>query len=820
MSGKLARRGPLLLILLTAAATRFYRLAGQSLWADEGNSVALAHRTFAEIARRTAFDIHPPLYYWLLKIWVALFGDSEIGLRSLSAVLGVGLVYLIWWLGRRFFGRRVGLPAALLAAVSPFQVYYAQEARMYMLLTLLGLLSIAAAGQWITLPPGKSRYTKSLVAGLYIAAATAGLYTHYAFPLILLTANGGALLWLWNQKQGRLWKIRGWLGLQLLPLLLYLPWLPIAWRQLTTWPAEPQTAALPAILATIATTLAAGLAWPFQGEAFITAGLALTLLPSILATRTAYRRNPTLQPLLVMLWLWFLLPVLLTVLIFSPAFLKFLLVAAPPLTLLVALAVDYLLTNPDPNQRYTDSSSPEAAQSDKFAMRTFANSHICKGVTSGALLLLWLGLSAAGLWTYYTNPQFARDNYRGIVNFIKAVGRPADAVILNAEGQQDVFNYYYHRPPRLSAPVYPLPQQRPLDEAATINSLAQITAEAEKIYAVYWATQQADPAGLIEGWLDEHLFKATDRWYGNVRLVSYANLRQGEPINQQPLEARLGESIRLTGAGLVNSTIAAGDILLVGLTWQTGAPLPDDYTVFLQLLDPANHLVGQRDAAPLTPTSAWSVGQAITDRHGLFVEPGTPPGPHRLIAGLYHSQTGQRLPVEGGENFVALGTVEIIRPEVPLPREAFDIQNPETVGLGNINLLGYDLYKLGHRSTPDTPLQPGDPLHLTLYWQATQTISNVENKLRLEIESANGEASGIGVDTTPAGVDYPASAWQPGEIVRGQFDMFLSGLAPGDYRVVIKRGDEQALTRPFSVNSEESSTKKILFADSLIRLNR
>lgn len=75
-------------ILLLAAFLRFYHLSAQSLWSDEGNSAALARRGFTEIAQRTAFDIHPPLYYWLLKIWMVIWGDSEAGLRSLSAVLG------------------------------------------------------------------------------------------------------------------------------------------------------------------------------------------------------------------------------------------------------------------------------------------------------------------------------------------------------------------------------------------------------------------------------------------------------------------------------------------------------------------------------------------------------------------------------------------------------------------------------------------------------------------------------------------------------------------------------------------------------------
>jgi uncharacterized membrane protein len=60
-----------------ALALRLYHLDGQSLWADEGNSAALAGRPFAVIAEQAALDIHPPLYYWLLKIWCSLFGQSD-----------------------------------------------------------------------------------------------------------------------------------------------------------------------------------------------------------------------------------------------------------------------------------------------------------------------------------------------------------------------------------------------------------------------------------------------------------------------------------------------------------------------------------------------------------------------------------------------------------------------------------------------------------------------------------------------------------------------------------------------------------------------
>ena len=131
----------LLLILALAAGLRFYNLGSQSLWSDEGNSAALATRSLVQIAQDAAHDIHPPLYYWLLRLWTSVFGLSEFALRSLSAVLGTLLVLVIYGLGARLFNRTTGLAAAFIAAIAPFQVYYSQEARMYILVALEAALA-------------------------------------------------------------------------------------------------------------------------------------------------------------------------------------------------------------------------------------------------------------------------------------------------------------------------------------------------------------------------------------------------------------------------------------------------------------------------------------------------------------------------------------------------------------------------------------------------------------------------------------------------------------------------------------------------------
>ena len=127
----------LLLVLLIASALRFYRLDGQSFWNDEGNSARIAERSLQLITEGAAGDIHPPLYYYVLHFWRDVFGSSEFALRSLSAVLGVALVWLTFLIARRLFTPNIGLVAALIAAINPFQVYYSQEARMYMLLAVI-----------------------------------------------------------------------------------------------------------------------------------------------------------------------------------------------------------------------------------------------------------------------------------------------------------------------------------------------------------------------------------------------------------------------------------------------------------------------------------------------------------------------------------------------------------------------------------------------------------------------------------------------------------------------------------------------------------
>ncbi|HEY6041297.1 MAG TPA: glycosyltransferase family 39 protein, partial [Anaerolineae bacterium] len=93
----------LLVALVVAFGMRVYRLDAQSLWNDEGTSIALAALNVNAIAGGAARDIHPPLYYLLLHCWMPFAGLSEFGVRFLSVLAGTLVVALTYRLAHDFF---------------------------------------------------------------------------------------------------------------------------------------------------------------------------------------------------------------------------------------------------------------------------------------------------------------------------------------------------------------------------------------------------------------------------------------------------------------------------------------------------------------------------------------------------------------------------------------------------------------------------------------------------------------------------------------------------------------------------------------------
>src|SRR5512139_2063835 len=146
---------PWMVIIITfiGGFLRVLLLGTKGMWLDETFSVWLASHSFADMLQWIVrIDQHPPLYYFLLHYWIALKGDSPYYARLFSALFGAGTIPIIYLIGKRMSGVVMGLAAAIFLALSPFHLYFAQETRMYTLLTFNAAAAIYALVRLLTDP--------------------------------------------------------------------------------------------------------------------------------------------------------------------------------------------------------------------------------------------------------------------------------------------------------------------------------------------------------------------------------------------------------------------------------------------------------------------------------------------------------------------------------------------------------------------------------------------------------------------------------------------------------------------------------------------
>ena len=140
-----------IIITLIGGFLRVLLLGTKGMWLDETFSVWLANHSVADMLQWIVrIDQHPPLYYLLLHYWIALNGDTPYYVRLLSALFGAGTIPIIYLIGKRISGAVMGLAAAVLLALSLFNIYFAQETRMYTLLTFNAAVAIYALVRLLT----------------------------------------------------------------------------------------------------------------------------------------------------------------------------------------------------------------------------------------------------------------------------------------------------------------------------------------------------------------------------------------------------------------------------------------------------------------------------------------------------------------------------------------------------------------------------------------------------------------------------------------------------------------------------------------------
>lgn len=397
-------------VLLLALLVRLPTLFSRTLWYDEAFSVlfsaegprAMSYGTLL-VEQGIAADVHPLGYYTLLWIWQAVAGAGPVAVRALSLILGLVLVYLGYRLSRGLFEERIAIVAATTLALSPFQVHYSQEVRMYMLLTVL--LLGATLVYWKALSGGSLRYWLA-----FAFLGSAAQYTHTLAALYLIPLG---LTPLWRRQHSNFAKtvLAG-----LFAMLLYLPWMVYVPSQLSRvrwayWIPQPG----PAELVRTWLVFTAGLPVPQTLLAAALLGTVLATTFGAWGTVRAWRsRDPSFRN---GIWLLYLTvsPVLLMFLVsyWQPVYLERALLASGALYLLwLAWAISAPRLN-----------------------RLFA--------WSGRVALL--GTFALGLFGYYTYQGFPYAPWPALNGYLKAELQDQEIVLHSNKITALPSRYYVER---------------------------------------------------------------------------------------------------------------------------------------------------------------------------------------------------------------------------------------------------------------------------------------------------------------------------------------------------------------------------------------
>jgi hypothetical protein len=204
-------------VVVFGIALRF--VARSHMWLDEALTLNISKLPLGQIHGALRRDGAPPLYYYLLHLWIGPFGTSDTAVRALSGVISCATLPFIWFAGRRLGGKAVAVVSLVLVATSPFAVRYATENRMYALVGFLTAAGVVAIQHVLRRRTAANVISVALATGLL-------LYTHYwALYLVGVTA-----LWLawqgWRGPDERRRGARVALGAVLVGCLTFLPWLP------------------------------------------------------------------------------------------------------------------------------------------------------------------------------------------------------------------------------------------------------------------------------------------------------------------------------------------------------------------------------------------------------------------------------------------------------------------------------------------------------------------------------------------------------------------------------------------------------------------
>jgi 4-amino-4-deoxy-L-arabinose transferase-like glycosyltransferase len=778
-SRRLSAAGHWVLVLLTLIA--FGRgvagLGTKSLWWDESLSLHRARQDLPTLVANeitltdnlqqvVTVDNHPPFYFLLLRLARRLWGESEFALRFLSLAAAVALVPLLYATARRLIpGRPAALAAAALGALSPMYLWYGQETRMYTLVACLGLVTFYLYVRAFF--DAESRRAGWIAA--YVGVSTLLVMTHYLGALLIAAQVVGLAPILARQRRWR------WLTIAAIVALLAVS-LAALFKASTTMPKATARVGfrfipLFELLRDLLNSFSLGLSVDVT-DWFVIAIDLLFLLFLLIGLGWLIKRARRSAWLLAG---YLFLPVLFIYLLsfFRPAYMtsRHLILVTPAFYLLAGagLSAASRAGNPQPARGNT-----QPARRNPQSIMRFAP------VLALAAVALMLAGIAYSTHHYFFDPRYAKEPHRDWGAYLREHVRPGDAVIVDPPHIAELYDYYADSDaPWVGLPL--LDASRP----RTVAKLQELVGSYDRVWLALSGTPNwGDRGHFPEKWLNQNAFrvdyKAFDSPSSAVLVASYVLELPAVgslPDGAQPLDARFSPALRLAGYRLV-STAEPGRLLHVELFWAVDEPISDEASVVLRLVDEEGHVWGQGEQCPfngLYPMAQWGPGTRLRDEHELAIEPGTPPGVYEMEVMLVSrpsdegclGERGQSIPplaaATGRGDRVLLGDVQVGRPALPPTEAEMGVEGQRRTGFSELALLG--------EAVTPAELRPGDPLDVTLYWEAQQAPA-ADRRFRVQVVDEAGQVRAETV-IRPAGDQYPTDRWQAGDRFKGQLRLWL-----------------------------------------------
>lgn len=752
----------ILLLALIAFALRVFQLDKQSFWYDEAFSVYLSRFDLATITARTAADIQPPFYYYLLNVWMTLTGDSEFAVRFLSLFFGVLTIPLMYVTARRLFNSSTALFATLIATISALYLWYSQEARMYTLITFLGLLSSYAVIRALS----PSRMESGAGEGrrwwlVFIIANIAAVYTHYfAFTLLAFQFLFALYVILTSRSTpsvvGSTTPLRSTVMAFLAIFIAFLPWVPFMLNRLGEDASYFRgDLKLDEAIRHILISFSVGESVLENIAQYIALGWLVVLVIALVAIFLSNRRSSLLasrsEGALVFSILYLLIPLILLLILFSrnPKFnARYLMLASPGLYLLLGVGLAAL-----------------------WALARSRN--LIARVASAALLLVAFSfLLLTSLYSdtnAYFDPAFTKADFRGVAKYITDHAQPDEAIILTSGHLFPAFDYYYRD---ASLPELRLPDDATLnaDDVLNFNAANEMNLALpgkNGAWLVEWQDEVADPNGVVPMLLDARgTEQPQDASFWQVKLRHWRFAQPFTPLPatpeiKNPKPANYQNTFQLLGWDQP-TPIPADQGASLRLYWQALQPTPDDYSVALRIVDDKGTFWGKLDRRPSGenyPTQRWKQNEIVAGNYVADLVPGTPAGDYFVNVTMFTKQneTGLDVLAPNGAPLgksVKVGPIQILPAQKQPALLDLKIQHSLSAPAAPFTLLGY---QIGAEKS-----STGDSVPLSLYWRA-DTKPSADYTFQIQFGDKFSAPQPL------ANAAYPTSQWSAGEMVHGQY---------------------------------------------------